>query len=291
MKAKLIVLLIVLSSGIWMSCNTKISPKEFKSEKESVTVQEASNLLGEGALLIDVREVEELAEQSYDVPSVKNIPLGEIDQRLQEIPRDIQLILACRSGKRSGKAFLILKEKGFINMANMEGGMNAWSAAGLPTKAGTDSSNVNRTDTLSNSEEKDLEVVSATALGTPPLRVNKNKKASLNLTRLEVYCFHGTRQCETCINMKANTKSTLDKYFADQLKSGRIVFAIIDVDDSKNAILAERFQATGTALMINNVKAGKDNISDWSNFAFDYANDAEKFIPGLKDMVTAELNK
>ncbi|WP_338375426.1 nitrophenyl compound nitroreductase subunit ArsF family protein [uncultured Flavobacterium sp.] len=105
---------------------------------------------------------------------------------------------------------------------------------------------------------------------------------SLPNNRLEIYAFHGTRQCETCKNMKLNTKATLDKYFSDKLKSNAIVYQVIDVDDDKNEALAEKFQATGTALMINKVVDGKDNISDWSDFAFDKANEANEFIPELK---------
>lgn len=107
--------------------------------------------------------------------------------------------------------------------------------------------------------------------------------------RLEVYCFHGTRQCETCKNMKANTKTALDKYFATQLKDSSIVFSIIDVDDDKNEKLAEKFQATGTALMINKVVNGKDSIIDWSDFAFEKANDNEVFISELKTKIDAAL--
>lgn len=107
--------------------------------------------------------------------------------------------------------------------------------------------------------------------------------------RLEVYCFHGTRQCETCKNMKANTKAALDKYFASQLKDSSIVFSIIDVDDEKNEKLAEKFQATGTALMINKVVNGKDSIMDWSDFAFEKANDNETYISELKTMLDAAL--
>ena len=105
---------------------------------------------------------------------------------------------------------------------------------------------------------------------------------SLPNNRLEIYAFHGTRQCETCKNMKLNTKATLDKYFSDELKSNAIVYQVIDVDDDKNEALAEKFQATGTALMINKVVDGKVNISDWSDFAFDKANEANEFIPELK---------
>jgi 16S rRNA U1498 N3-methylase RsmE len=107
--------------------------------------------------------------------------------------------------------------------------------------------------------------------------------------RLEVYCFHATRQCETCKNMKLNTKITLDKYFASQLKDSSIVFSIIDVDDKKNEKLAEKFQATGTALMINKIVNGEDNITDWSDFAFEKANDENKFIPELKIKIETVL--
>ena len=89
--------------------------------------------------------------------------------------------------------------------------------------------------------------------------------------------------------MKANTKATLDKYFAEELKSGKIVYQIIDVDDAKNEMLAEKFQATGTALMINKVVNGKDNINDWSDFAFDKANDANVFMSELKRKINCEL--
>lgn len=112
---------------------------------------------------------------------------------------------------------------------------------------------------------------------------------SAKQNRVEVYCFHGTRQCETCKNMKVNTKTALDTYFAAQLKDSTIVFLIIDVDDEKNEKLAEKFQATGTALMINKVVNGKDSIVDWSDFAFEKANDNEVYISELKTMIDAIL--
>lgn len=117
----------------------------------------------------------------------------------------------------------------------------------------------------------------------------KSTKIALLDNRLEIYAFHGTRQCETCKNMKANTKTTLDKYFAEELKSGKIIYQVIDVDDEKNEPLAEKFQATGTALMINKVVNGKDSISDWSQFAFDKANNPDAFIPELKVKIKTVL--
>lgn len=113
--------------------------------------------------------------------------------------------------------------------------------------------------------------------------------STINQNRLEIYAFHGTRQCETCKNMKANTKATLDKYFIEELKSGKIIYQVIDVDDSKNEKLAEKFEATGTALMVNKVVNSKDSIVDWSDFAFDKANDETIFIPELKTKIESIL--
>jgi hypothetical protein len=119
---------------------------------------------------------------------------------------------------------------------------------------------------------------------------NSNRQQPIaDSVKLEIYAFHGTRQCETCKNMKANTKLTLDKYFAEELKNGKIVYQVIDVDDAKNEKLAEKFQATGTALMINRVVNGKDSIIDWSDFAFDKANDAKVFMPELKTKIASTL--
>lgn len=115
------------------------------------------------------------------------------------------------------------------------------------------------------------------------------KSVSTQQNRLEVFCFHGTRQCETCKNMKANTKTNLDKYFATQLKDSTIIFSIVDVDDEKNEKLAEKFQATGTALMVNKVVNGKDSIIDWSDFAFEKANDNDVYITELKTMIESVL--
>lgn len=109
---------------------------DYKSHKANITVDEALKLSKEGALIIDVREPDELAELAYDVKDIKNIPLGELESRLVEVPKDKQVIVVCRRGGRSSQAYELLKSKGFQNISNMEGGMEAWSEKGLPTLAG-----------------------------------------------------------------------------------------------------------------------------------------------------------
>jgi hypothetical protein len=108
--------------------------------------------------------------------------------------------------------------------------------------------------------------------------------------RVDLYAFHGTRQCTTCKNMKAFTKATLDKYFAKEIKAGLLTYQIIDVDEETNFELAEKFEATGTALMVNNIQKGKEDIEDWSDFAFEFANgDQAVFESKLKQMLSEKL--
>lgn len=298
---KVIFTLTAVASIFMMSCNSNSSQTNFISEKIAFTANEAAAVLKGNALLIDVRERDELAEQSYDVKNSINIPLDSLQSNLIKIPKNKQVIVACQKGGRSQKAYDLLKKNGFTNIANLDGGMIAWQAAGLPTKTSTNkkepccadpnSEDCNpdgtcKSTTIDNEKCCDEKVNKACCIKT------ETKTAAINTAtknHLEIYCFHGTRQCETCKNMKANTKTTLDKYFKEELKSGKIVFQIIDVDDAANEKLAEKYQATGTALMANNVVNGKENIVDWSDFAFEKANDETVFIPELKKRIEAIL--
>ncbi|KPN95867.1 rhodanese-like domain-containing protein [Lysinibacillus sp. ZYM-1] len=73
--------------------------------------------------LIDVREVDEVA--AGHIPGVMHIPLGLLEFRIQDLNKNEQYIMVCRSGARSGRATEILESKGF-EVSNMVGGMLAW---------------------------------------------------------------------------------------------------------------------------------------------------------------------
>ncbi len=84
---------------------------------------------GNAPLLMDVREPEELQSPLGVLPGVKNIPLGSLEQRWQEIPRDRDVILVCRRGNRSAVALAYLKKLGYTRVRHLEGGMEAVRAA------------------------------------------------------------------------------------------------------------------------------------------------------------------
>jgi rhodanese-related sulfurtransferase len=91
-------------------------------------------LIGEGALLVDVRERAEIERVAFDVPDVVAIPLAELEQRYAELPRDRELVLVCQGGGRSLKATYFLMYQGYTRVANMEGGILKWAAKGFPIK-------------------------------------------------------------------------------------------------------------------------------------------------------------
>jgi len=101
------------------------------SELQEVSVIRAKLMIRNGSTMIDVREEDEVAELAYDVENVINIPLSQLEERMNEIPKDIPLVIACRSGQRSHKASMLLLENGYDNLVNMEGGMLEWQAKDL----------------------------------------------------------------------------------------------------------------------------------------------------------------
>jgi len=83
-------------------------------------------------LVIDVRSAEEYA--AGHVPGAVNIPHDQVASRLAEIPKDKEVVLYCRSGRRSGLAAETLEANGYKNLQLMQGDMPGWEKAGLPVE-------------------------------------------------------------------------------------------------------------------------------------------------------------
>jgi rhodanese-related sulfurtransferase len=87
-----------------------------------------------GAFILDVRQPEEW--QEYHVPGSTLIPLGELEGRVDELPRDQEIVVVCRSGNRSQAGRDTLKQAGFSEVTSMTGGVSEWRASGYPTETG-----------------------------------------------------------------------------------------------------------------------------------------------------------
>ena len=81
---------------------------------------------GEDVFLLDVREPDEVAEWAY--PIGVNIPLGQLGARVDELPRDRTIVVACHVGGRSAQAATALSDAGYT-AENLAGGAVAWVAS------------------------------------------------------------------------------------------------------------------------------------------------------------------
>ena len=106
---------------------------------ETITIKEVCptstlELINRNYLLLDVREENEFNQFSFDVPRVLHIPVSQLADRINEIPKDEKVIVACLTGERSLKVVHLLNEYGFTNLLNMKKGLSKWAQKGYPIK-------------------------------------------------------------------------------------------------------------------------------------------------------------
>ncbi len=115
---------------------------EARAAIDNLTPDQVQAEVASGAVLVDVREEAERAQGA--IPGSLHVTRGMLEFRadpaspahLPELDPNRRVILHCASGGRSALAGMTLKQLGFGNVAHLDGGMQAWIAAGKPvTKA------------------------------------------------------------------------------------------------------------------------------------------------------------
>lgn len=121
---------------------------------------------------------------------------------------------------------------------------------------------------------------------------NQNVEASADAltTKIELIDFYGTHRCVTCKAIEKSAAYTIATYFQNEVDAGRIEFKTVNVDAEENYAMAERFEASGTALYLNVITDGKEEHIDLTNFAFSKGRDQEVFAVELKEKIDAILN-
>ncbi len=99
-----------------------------------IDVADLAEALSAGAPLLDVRQPAEYEE--FHVPGAVLVPLGELPERLDQIPSGAPLYVICRSGGRSAKAVEFLRARG-TDAVNVAGGALAWQSQGHPVATGS----------------------------------------------------------------------------------------------------------------------------------------------------------
>ena len=111
-----------------------------------------------------------------------------------------------------------------------------------------------------------------------------------DIEKVEVYHFHATNQCYSCKTVGAYAEETVNTYFSNELKSGKIVFGHINVDLPENKVLVDKYEAKGASLLIGvYYKDGKftkeENVNVWYKIS-----NKEDYMNYLKGVIESKLS-
>ena len=120
-----------------------------------------------------------------------------------------------------------------------------------------------------------------TASGTP---------ISSEIERVEIYHFHSTNQCYSCKTVGAYAEETVNTYFSNELKSGKMVFGHINVDSPENKELVDKYEAKGASLLIGtSYKDGTFTKEENTNVWYKISN-KEEYLSYLKGVIENKLS-
>jgi rhodanese-related sulfurtransferase len=98
-----------------------VSPQQV----QDISAEAGHQAVEDGGFLLDVREAPEW--EAGHAPEAVWIPMGELEARLAEVPRDRRIVAICRVGSRSRAVAQALLDAGY-DAVNLDGGMRAWAA-------------------------------------------------------------------------------------------------------------------------------------------------------------------
>lgn len=125
-------------------------------------------------------------------------------------------------------------------------------------------------------------------LGSISCSAQTNKKTDIKNTvsaKVDVYYFHFTRRCNTCMSVEATAKEAVESLYADKVKTGEYTFQGLNLDDESSKAIAEKLSVGGQTLL---VVCGNKKI-DITDKGFMNAHDLEKMKEEIKKAVEEAL--
>ena len=110
--------------------------------------------------------------------------------------------------------------------------------------------------------------------------------------RVEVVSFHGKQRCATCMAIEKYAREVVSQDFADEQKSGKVVFKVVDISTTEGKKLAKSYRVTWSSLFINSWKDGKEQRGNITEFSFKNARkNTEEFKKGVRDKIKEGLKQ
>ena len=207
-----IALLIILVIAFATYVSLRPAPKFTTPSYVTINVEQARSLIDSNPSLIilDVRTEEEYLEEHLE--GAKNIPLDELEERLEELDVERGLLVYCRSGGRSAQASEILARNGFSPIYNLEGGIIEWRSAGYPTiveRSGlTSFTSSSRTVTITSVRRAFPSTATFERIDGTTFQTSDFKG------RITVLVFMSTG-CKTCESYTGHLRELSDKYHSE----------------------------------------------------------------------------
>jgi rhodanese-related sulfurtransferase len=140
MKKYLILLVLAVSVSVAFSCNSSTTQAQAESTElqealitKNVSAKDFQQLINDktNATLLDVRTPNEVAQGVIKNPEIIDFYDPEFKAKLDKLDKSKPVLIYCRSGRRSGIAMSTLRELGFLEVYNLQGGILEWSEAGF----------------------------------------------------------------------------------------------------------------------------------------------------------------
>lgn len=108
--------------------------------------------------------------------------------------------------------------------------------------------------------------------------------------RVEVLYFHGKQRCATCMAIEKHAREVVEKDFANEKKSGKVVFRVVDISTPEGAKIAKDYRVTWSSLYVNGWKNGKEKRNDMTQFAFKNARSkSDEFKKGVSGKIKEQM--
>ena len=115
---------------------------------------------------------------------------------------------------------------------------------------------------------KHLLILLALMIGLAACDADAQKKEDTPKDGVEVLYFHGKQRCATCQAIENEAQALIDSQFADEVKSGRVRFRVVDITKSENEVLADKYEITWSSLVIVSYNNGSEKAENLTQFAF-----------------------
>ncbi|OPX64822.1 nitrophenyl compound nitroreductase subunit ArsF family protein [Methanoregula sp. PtaB.Bin085] len=124
---------------------------------------------------------------------------------------------------------------------------------------------------------------------TSPANQSLAESTNSSVQKIEVYHFHGNKQCASCIAVGDLAEKTLQENFRNELGSGRIVFAHVNYDLPNNTLLKEKYGVSGSSLWIG-VYGGNRFSKEQDLRVWSLINDEDQYSAYLTAVISKRLN-